>query len=53
MQVLGLEGGGGIIEITDLHFMLEQVEMTGRTFERIETTSDTEQNIKLQIRMSK
>jgi hypothetical protein len=37
-----------VIGITDLHFMLEKVEMKGRilVFERTEGKSDTEQDFK-------
>jgi hypothetical protein len=41
-------GGGGtlVIGITDLHFMLEKVQMIGRIFERMEEKSDTEHDFK-------
>jgi hypothetical protein len=35
-----------VIGITDLHFILEKVEMNGRIFDRTEDKSDTEQDFK-------
>jgi len=45
-ETLNCGGGGGtlVIGITDLHFMLEKVEMNGRIFDRTEEKFDTEQD---------
>jgi hypothetical protein len=45
-ETLNWRGGVLVIGITELHFMLEKVEMNGRIFERTEEKSDTEQDFK-------